>query len=105
MAPRSQEEGDTRAFARLRIMAHTAVTAKIVYTDFVEIGLAIFQMISGLQDLLIEFGTEKKNKKELRHSETKPKKLELRELKLKKFMHFQAVKSKTFGTPGIILLK
>lgn len=63
MAPRSQEEGDTRAFARLRIMAHTAVTAKIVYTDFVEIGLAIFQMISGLQDLLIEFGTEKKTKK------------------------------------------
>ena len=63
MAPRSQEEGDTRAFARLRIMAHTAVTAKIVYTDFVEIGLAIFQMISGLQDLLIEFGSEKKKKK------------------------------------------
>ena len=50
-------------------------------------------------------GLKKKNKKELRHSETKPKKFELRELKLKRFMHFQAVKSKTFGTPGIILLK
>ena len=44
-------------------MAHTAVTVKIVYTDFVEIGLAIFQMISGLQDLLIEFGNEKKKTK------------------------------------------
>ena len=63
MAPRSQEEGDTRAFARLRIMAHTAVTAKIVYTDFVEIGLAIFQMISGLQDLLMNLGLKKKTKK------------------------------------------
>ena len=65
MAPRSQEEGDTRAFARLRIMAHTAVTAKIVYTDFVEIGLAIFQMISGLQDLLKEYGTKKKKQKRI----------------------------------------
>ena len=65
MAPRSQEEGDTRAFARLRVMAHTAVTVKIIYTDFVEIGLAIFQMISGLQDLLIEFGTEKKKQKRI----------------------------------------
>ena len=46
-------------------MAHTAVTAKIVYTDFVEIGLAIFQMISGLQDLLIEFGTEKNKQKRI----------------------------------------
>ena len=46
-------------------MAHTAVTVKIVYTDFVEIGLAIFQMIPGLQDLLIEFGTEKKKQKRI----------------------------------------
>ena len=48
VVPCSQEEGDTRAFLHAQHM---------VSSGHVVIGLAMFQMISGLQELWFEFGT------------------------------------------------
>ena len=61
VAPCSQEEGDTRVLLHVQDMVrseHGIVKVRTVDTVVIVIGLAMFQMISGLQELWIELVTE-----------------------------------------------
>ena len=54
VAPSSQDEGDTRVFVRVQYMVrtgHTVVKLRTIETDVIAIGLAMFQLISGVQEL------------------------------------------------------
>ena len=61
VAPCSQEEDDTRVFLHVQDMVssgHSIVKVHIADTDIMVFRLAMFQMISGFQELWIEFDSE-----------------------------------------------
>jgi len=62
LSPCSQEEGDTRVFLHVQDMVRNGirlVKLRTVDTDVIVIGLSLFEMITDLQELWIDFGTGK----------------------------------------------